>query len=384
MNYEKDGNSNYLLLEENSRRKMLLENYPVKAEWGYAFKEIETVYLERIALWNGLFDNLKLPSFELNGFCFWEDFIPTQEILDCVDELEKFSNMGIGTIQFNREFRKAYLNPQRWRLNFDPGAIIGAAQKGGSLCSSLACFGAGETYEGTAAQMAFDPYLAVLEPIDEKGEKMNGFQMVAIQQNGFVCYGGKYTNGRVEDGTNLVNTLTHRILKIGYEKDTTEVLSKLEKLCKIVKSESDSDINHNHLLYSGYYKNTRNEDQLYAPEWEWSPIEDVAGAYEESVKRAGIYRFDTGLECLYDRYENYEIDDIISDIIDFREPMGTCDNCGATIYENDDHVWADFDEYGVEGIFCDNDCLGQYMINYCSRRIQDQVVVIDGELYELP
>lgn len=370
---------------DDERKVFLIEKYTVRDEWGELFEQLEKVYKERKKIWGsvGVKDN----------FTFVNDVILPKDIIDVVPSIKKCLDANVIACDLKRDFRRKYLHSGLWRINFAPGAIISAAQRDNDLYRSLACFAYQGGYEGTAAQMVFDPHIAVLEPVYASGCKKNGFQVVFIDSTGIHSYGGCYTGS--DNDSQMARELAYKFAKkVNGEsvENIEENNAAIDALCDIVRKTSDTILNPNEMYaknYDGFGKKVYSEkefdmlpnDEKHKIGWTWNHYNGIAQSYGESRYYGGF--FDTGIKERVVLYDENEINEMICDKTGmFHNNEYECDHCGDYFdYDEDGGYYGE--DYGLgDTHYCCYDCLERAMKAACDQWIGN-VYLIDGQLYEL-
>lgn len=368
---------------EDERKMFLLEKYVVRNEWKELFEQLEKVYKERKKIWESV--GVK------DGFTFADDVILPKDIIDIIPSVKKCLDANVIACELKRDFRRKYLHGGLWRINFAPGAIISAAQRDNDLHRNLACFAYQGGYEGTAAQMVFDPHIAVLEPVNVNGRKKNGFQMVFIDSTGIHGYGGCYTG--YDNSSYMARELVNKFAK----KINGQYVESIEKnnaaidiLCEIVRKTSDTILDPNEMYardYDGFGKKVYTEEEFdtllseekYKVSWTWNHYSDIVQSYGESRYYGGF--FDTGIKERVVLYSTDKINEMICDEAGIFSEQCVCAYCDDYFDPVDSGY--NGEDYGLgDTMYCCYDCLCAAMNEACDQRIGN-VFLIDGQLYEL-
>ena len=368
---------------DDERKMFLLEKYIVRDEWKELFEQLEKVYKERKKIWESV--GVK------DGFTFADDVILPKDIIDVIPSIKKCLDANVIACELKRDFRRKYLHGGLWRINFAPGAIISAAQRDNDLYRNLACFAYQGGYEGTAAQMVFDPHIAVLEPVNVNGRKNNGFQMVFIDSTGIHGYGGCYTgsDNSSQMARELVNKFAKKVNGESVE-NIEENNAAIDALCEIVRKTSDTILDPNEMYardYDGFGKKVYTEEEFdtlpsnekHKIGWTWNYYSDIVQSYGESRYYGGF--FDTGIKERVVLYDANKINEMICDEAGMFNPGETCTYCDD--YFDPEDSGYNGEDYGLgDTMYCCYDCLQSAMEEACDQRIGN-VFLIDGQLYEL-
>lgn len=363
-------------IDKEEKKKTLLTNYPVKKEWEYLLPELEKVYEERLKHWSQIGAE--------HGFMLNATGRISEDEEKKIEAAWNIVSSNMFTLGVKKEFRRKIEGMGIWRLNMHPGALISAAQKNGSMTESCACLGANQIYEGTAAQIAFDPNIAVLEPIDDvTGKKNIGFQFVVLDSTGLHAYGGCYTGS--DSGSiasiELATRLAEFLVGENNEEEATRNNEAASKLYDVIKNTSECLYPKERMMMTV----TKNEFGIeinkspsngYA---EWEPMDGITRAYEEQVIDSAF--FDAGQNTASLVYNEGDVSEMIMDAGIIKR-QAECEKCGEYCNEED---MIDGEEYGLgeSNYYCSLTCVRKAMIDTADQRIEN-VVLIGGEMYELP
>lgn len=363
-------------IDKEEKKKTLLTNYPVKKEWEYLLPELEKVYEERLKHWSQIGAE--------HGFMLNATGRISEDEEKKIEAAWNIVSSNMFTLGVKKEFRRKIEGMGIWRLNMHPGALISAAQKNGSMTESCACLGVNQIYEGTAAQIAFDPNIAVLEPIDDvTGKKKIGFQFVVLDSTGLHAYGGCYTGS--DSGSiasiELATRLAEALVGENNEEEATRNNEAASKLYDVIKNTSECLYPKERMMMTV----TKNEFGIeinkspsngYA---EWEPMDGITRAYEEQVIDSAF--FDAGQNTASLVYNEWDVSEMIMDAGIIKR-QAECEKCGESCNEED---MIDGEEYGLGeyNYYCSLTCVREAMIDAADQRIEN-VVLIGGEMYELP
>ena len=367
----------YAEMDKKMVRQFLMEDYPIKPEWLFLTDELNLVYKKRLALWEG--NGFK------DRFTFSAASTMPKELIDILPYVRAAGECL--SFSMSRDLRKKILNKSLYRLNLAPGAIISAAQKGGSLSQANACLGANKEYEGTAAQMAFDPYLAVIEPVNDRGIKEDGFQFVCLDPKGMLLYGGLYTGSHVggSEGFPIMEALVRRSRKypIPNWKEHNAGLQELEWL---IETSTGNSVDVEKIRVEPQEEKEDLEElrrENIDSSWLWRPIRNVPNAYHESCN-AGLV-FTTDIKDIMRPYDRDDIERMIREAGCIqcvgRGELMTCENCDDTMEEDD--AWNGTD-WGVPGLYCCESCVRSAQEDAASSwNDMNGTCVINGETYDI-
>ena len=351
-----------------------LYQYPIRDEYSYIEHELMEVYTKREALYRsiGAYD----------GLYIWEQKLLTEQQLAQVDSIYTLTgSRGIASdVQLRSEIREHYLKPARWRLSLHPGAIISAAD------GELACFCESGSHEQVALQMALDRYVAVLEPISDGGERMQGFQIVALSSAGFISYGVTYPQRAYsyERAQNIAWSLTKKVFDLWTPSHIVQRDALATLILKATASHSSSPMRER--AYLDRLLDTEGgrapHDTLPGgsqPAFDWYPLDGFG--YEEQRIYPTDRRHYTGVHIYAtDRdAERVDMEELCDRGLHWLQ-CAECSECGRVLY--DDDYYTDPHDLLDDAFFCDADCLEQAYIREADAHLRG-VYLFGGYLYSL-
>ena len=362
--------------------------YPVRDSWASAFDELERVHSQRVALWGSIGAR--------EGMLLRDEVVLPRELVDSINGGALRTMSHYFSLQMTRDNRRKYLSGGSgcWRLSFRPGAIIGAAQRydyTNLMSCACACFGYEQQYEGTAGQMVFDPQLAVLERVNEDGERVTGFQFVVLTETGIHAYGGCYIGYDVDSraASALALKLSNFLLGNCGCDYATENNSALADLCEYIAATTGSCFNLKTMEASS--RPVGSEVRGVALSYEdaiqsefdtcarWSHIENVANAYGETTYKGGFWC--TGVPAVpFVRLLGSEVSALL-EAVGVCEDGYRCEHCGCWVSEDEAYCG---DDWGLscDSVYCSCDCVAEAQRD-AADSILDGIALIDGELYRM-
>jgi hypothetical protein len=387
----------------------ILTKYPVRESYADIYEELSAVYELRKELWGkvGVTQGMMF-----NEFCN----IP-QPIIDFANIAGKINTLYV-SYSINPD--KVQFDPQLWRVNMHPGALISAAEKDGALDKSdpraCACLGYKKEYESTALQLSLDPHLIVLEPMKDRKRRRNGFNFMFLGSTGIHSYGSCYCSGGSRVDSYRAKHLAEVFATIvnGWEIDNAEAINEtLEGLsamgylrpsdCEalqvpifgnkhpdMVVDENDSNSNHEIWFpLAGSNGATLNPQkkkhyELTGERWDY-----LDTCYNDARYFGGW--FDTGITEIIRPFDEAYIRDNIQKGKDlYREVWRTCQVCGKSLWSNDRRTenFVNGNIWGLPEILCkDPACTRALLLARNSDKdffYETGRVVINGKVLEPP
>lgn len=289
-----------------------------------------------------------------------------------------------------------------WRLSFEPGAIISAAEHTDpDEPGALACFAHGAEYEGTALNMAADPRIAVLLRVGPNGKRRDGFQMVALTAHGVAAYGGCYAESSISDDRahKLAHRLACRMAGAPEVAESGRAAFALRRAMGSIRKELNFPapvaevVPRSGLRHGQAVRENKPCDRCAVRSWTsceecpgmafrrvagYAPVEGVNKAYRERTTFGGFFAHGVDVDGAK-LFSAWQLNEWLTELGVAGESCH-CDRCGN---EMDADEAISGDDYGMpDELFCDQNCL-ESAIHAAADAELNGVYLIDGELYAL-
>ncbi|MCL2806651.1 MAG: hypothetical protein FWD27_00580 [Coriobacteriia bacterium] len=393
------------------REHEILRSYDVRTTYSKVFAELDEVYVKREELWG-------YAGFEHGTIYNIPPFISElekNEIMEIDEDTPKRSNSMFEVRMVAADKLIVKLETKSYRLNFHPGAIISAAQKAGSSIGSersgsVCCFGYEKEYEGTALQLAFDPHIAVLEPLDNEGRKKTGFQMLFLGTTGLHAYGNLYRgNGHCIDrmSTELIRDISMIELSVK-DPDNHLDVDVATALCRITSMANAWTV---HLATCLHQRTDITPGQLVCCDEdvfdleEWTPLAGRNKSshwdeYGEQIENEHDSIFMCYMDSrisgtgnwkakeIYRPFSTREVHELVEKTHLFSS-WKKCPNCGEILTRKDREEvrYTIGESLGLEGIYCSLQCAIESAHYHCTKSMavgDETVSLVNGKMVIIP